>query len=109
MLNLCDVLSNIIQSFKRYSITTLLPYKFPTLYEILPETRDFDLYERVWWDGEKWYIKSLYCTYYGDCKVWKLELENYPCKYSSHTIQYVDSREVKKIWRVQNVHPNRRT
>lgn len=100
MINLSGILSNIIKFLKRYSITTLLPNDFPIPYQILPETREFTLYERVWWNGEKWYIKSLYCTYYDDdYKMWKLELENYPCKYSSHNIQYVDSREVKKIWR----------
>lgn len=97
MRNLRSMLVKLIQFLKDYSITTLLPHKFPIPYQILPETREFKLYEMVYWRGEKWCIVSTHCTYYEDCKVWKLELEICPCKYSSHNIQYIDSREVKKI------------
>lgn len=101
MRNLRSILLNLIQFLKVYSITEILPHKFPIPYQILPETREFELYEKVWWRDEKWWIKSIHCTCYGECKGWKLELENYPCKYSSHNIQYVDSREVKKIVRTK--------
>lgn len=97
MLNLRGMLVNLIQFLRGYIITTLLPQDFPIPYQILPETREFMLYEMVWWNSEKWRIKSIHCTCYGDCIDWKLELEKYPCKFSSHNIQYVDSREVKKI------------
>lgn len=102
MIKLSGVLANIIQFLKRYSVTKLLPNDFPIPYQILPETRDFTLYEMVWWRSEKWYIKSFQYSCYGDGKVRWLELENYPCKLSSHNVQYVDSREVKKIRRSYN-------
>lgn len=94
-----NTLSNILRFLKHYSITELMSHNLPINYQELPETREFTLYEKVWWRGKKWYIISFYCVYHEDHTGWKLELENYPCKYSSHNIQYVDSREVKKIIR----------
>jgi len=94
-----NMLLSLIHFLKLYSITEIIPHKFPVPYQVLPETRKFKLYEMVWWRSEKWWIKSIHCTCYGDCEVCWLELENYPCKCSSHNIQYVNSREVKKIIR----------